>query len=149
MSKTLNFISICARFRCDDKTTLLECLSIFLLYTKWWISTKRRKKKKSYMLWYLHIKKHFSSTELKAKVSISDQLGTKHKGNSNLFNWRAPPFSKGDNNEIANVHERNLKTSLLLQNQWSNFNQTWHKACLGEGDSSLFKYRAPPYSRGN
>ena len=28
---------------------------------------------------------------------------------------------------------------LLLQNHWANFNQTWHKVCLGEGDSSLFK----------
>ena len=27
---------------------------------------------------------------------------------------------------------------LLLQKQWVNFNQTWHKASLGEGDSSLF-----------
>ena len=26
----------------------------------------------------------------------------------------------------------------LLQNQWVNFNQTWHKATLGEGDSSSF-----------
>ena len=28
---------------------------------------------------------------------------------------------------------------LLLQNHWVNFNQTWHKASLGEGNSSLFK----------
>ena len=28
---------------------------------------------------------------------------------------------------------------LLLQNHWANSNQTWHKASLGEGDSSLFK----------
>ena len=26
----------------------------------------------------------------------------------------------------------------LLQNQWVNFKQTWHKKSLGEGDSSLF-----------
>ena len=31
---------------------------------------------------------------------------------------------------------------LLLQNHWVNFNQTWHKASLGEGDSSLFYRRA-------
>ena len=30
---------------------------------------------------------------------------------------------------------------LLLQNYWANFNQTWHKASLGEGNSSLFKWR--------
>ena len=37
---------------------------------------------------------------------------------------------------------------LLLQNHWANFNQTWHKASLGEGDSSLIKWRAPPFSKG-
>ena len=37
---------------------------------------------------------------------------------------------------------------LLLQNHWANFNQTWHKASLGEGDSSLFKWRAPPFPKG-
>ena len=36
---------------------------------------------------------------------------------------------------------------LLLKNHWTNFNQTWHKASLGEGDSSLFKWR-PPFSKG-
>ena len=28
----------------------------------------------------------------------------------------------------------------LLQNHWANFNQTWHKASLGDRDSSLFKF---------
>ena len=37
---------------------------------------------------------------------------------------------------------------LLLQNHWANFNQTWHKASLGDGDSSLFKWRAPSFSKG-
>ena len=37
---------------------------------------------------------------------------------------------------------------LLLKNHWANFNQTWHKASLGEGDSSLFKWRALPFSNG-
>ena len=37
---------------------------------------------------------------------------------------------------------------LLLQNHWAEFNQTWHKASLGEGNSSLFKWRAPPFSKG-
>ena len=37
---------------------------------------------------------------------------------------------------------------LLLQNHWANFNQTWHKASLGKGDSSLFKWRAAPFSKG-
>ena len=36
---------------------------------------------------------------------------------------------------------------LLLQNHWANFNQTWHKASLGEGDSSLFEWRVPSFSK--
>ena len=36
---------------------------------------------------------------------------------------------------------------LLLQNHWANFNQTWHKASLGEEDSNLFKRWAPPSSK--
>ena len=31
---------------------------------------------------------------------------------------------------------------LLLQDHWANFNQTWHKVSPGEGDSSMFKWRA-------
>ena len=37
---------------------------------------------------------------------------------------------------------------LLLQNHWANFNQTWHKVSLVKWDSSLFKWRAPPFSKG-
>ena len=33
----------------------------------------------------------------------------------------------------------NFSHFLLHQNHWANFNQTWHKASLGEGDSCLFK----------
>ena len=36
---------------------------------------------------------------------------------------------------------------LLLQNHWANFNKTWHKASLGKGDSSLFKWRTPPFPK--
>ena len=37
---------------------------------------------------------------------------------------------------------------LLLQNHLANFNQTWHKAPLGKGDSSFFKWTALPFSKG-
>ena len=37
---------------------------------------------------------------------------------------------------------------LLLQNHRANFNQTWQKASLGKGDSSLCKWRAPFFSLG-
>ena len=35
----------------------------------------------------------------------------------------------------------------LDQNHRAIFNQTWHSAALGEGNSSLFKWRAPPFSQ--
>ena len=39
--------------------------------------------------------------------------------------------------------------NLLLKNHWANFNQTWHKSSLCEGDSSLFKWKALPFGRGD
>ena len=71
---------------------------------------------------------------------ISTKLGTKHPG----WRWfkfvkeRATPYSKGrslQNRENTLIKFKNL----LLQNHWANFNQTWHKAFLGEGGSSLLK----------
>ena len=38
---------------------------------------------------------------------------------------------------------------LLLQNYWTNFNQTWHRASFFGGDSSLFKWRTTPFFRGD
>ena len=38
---------------------------------------------------------------------------------------------------------------LFLKNRWANFNRNWHKASLGDGDSSLFKWRALSFPRGN
>ena len=37
---------------------------------------------------------------------------------------------------------------LHLPNHWTNINQTWHNVSLGEGDSSLSKCRALPFSKG-
>ena len=36
----------------------------------------------------------------------------------------------------------------FLQNHLANLNQTWHKAFLGEGNSILFKGRAPCFFKG-
>jgi hypothetical protein len=41
-----------------------------------------------------------------------------------------------------------LHFRLLLQNQWANFNQTWHKSSLVGGLPSLFKWRGSPFSKG-
>ena len=42
---------------------------------------------------------------------------------------------------ISNFH-------LVLQNHLANFNQTWHKASLGEVDLNFFKWRATSFSKG-
>ena len=39
--------------------------------------------------------------------------------------------------------------NLLLQNHWANLNQAWLKASLGRKDSSLFKWRATSFPRGD
>ena len=62
----------------------------------------------------------FSSPELKAQVSFSDRL----------LSVVSPSVRPSVN--FSHFH-------LLLKNHWANFNQTWHKAPLGGGDSSLFK----------
>ena len=62
----------------------------------------------------------FSSPELKAKVSFSDRLS------SGICLSVCPSVCK-------------LFLFSTSSHHWVNFNQTWHKACLGEGDSSLFK----------
>ena len=57
---------------------------------------------------------------------------------SRILRWALRPMERPLERPLEN---------LLLQNHWANFNQTWHKASLGEGDSSMFKWRAPPFSK--
>ena len=61
----------------------------------------------------------FSSPELKAQVSFSDHLS------SGVCLSVRPSVCLSVN--FSHFH-------LLLQNHWANFNQTWHKVSLGEGD---------------
>ena len=70
---------------------------------------------------FMHETSTFSSPELKAQVSFSDQ---------NCPVSVVIVVVVGVN--FSHFH-------LLLQNHWPNFNQTWHKASFGEGDFSLFK----------
>ena len=42
----------------------------------------------------------------------------------------------------------NFSHFCVIQKNEANFNQTWHKAFLGDGDSSLFKWRTLPFSKG-
>ena len=55
------------------------------------------------------------------------------------------PYPRGYNYEIEKIQwQKFFKNSLL--NHWANFNLTWHKASLGEGDESFFKWRVTPFS---
>ena len=80
------------------------------------------------MLTVLDIKRVYkrvlSSPELKAQVSFSDHLSS--------VVYLSVCLSVRLSVNFSHFH-------LLLQNHRANFNQTWHKASLGEGDSSLFK----------
>ena len=51
------------------------------------------------------------------------------------------PFPRGDDNEFTKFENS------FLQNNWANFNQTWHE--VSEKDSSLFKWTAMPFSKGD
>ena len=70
----------------------------------------------------------FSSPELKAQVSFSDHLSSVVCLSVRLSVH--PSVCLSVNFSLF---------YLLLQNHLANFNQTWHKVSLGEGDSSLFK----------
>ena len=75
----------------------------------------------------------YNSPEPKTQVNISDQDLSVVRRCFHFSHWCCCKLSH---------------FYLLLQNHWVNFNQTWHKAPLGEGDSSLFKWRALPFSKG-
>ena len=63
---------------------------------------------------------------------ISTKLGTEHTCGKRIqvcSNEGPRPFPTGDNNKIAKTLTNFLN---LLQNHWTNFNQTWHKASLSE-----------------
>ena len=67
-----------------------------------------------------------SSPELKAQMSFSDRLPS-------VICLSVRPSVKFP------------YFGLLLKNLWANFNQTWHKASLGEGDTSFFQMKGPAF----
>ena len=77
---------------------------------------------------------------------ISTKLSTKHPwltGIPSLFKLRTLPFSKRDNFEITKIHWQVLKISFSRTTE-----PNLHKASLGEGNLSLFKWRDIPFSKG-
>ena len=88
-----------------------------------------------------HVWVFFSSPELKTQVSFSDHLSFVVCLSVRLSVRPSVRPSVCLSVNFSHFH-------LLLFNHWANFTQTWHKASLGEGDSSLFKWRATPFSKG-
>ena len=82
---------------------------------------------------------------------FSTLLGTKHPWVVwiQVCSNKGPgPFPRKDNiNEIARICWQNLNIS-SSRTTGPFFNQTWHKTSLGGGDSSLFKWKAKPFSKG-
>mgnify|MGYP003688899091 CR=1 FL=1 len=92
------------------------------IITKWWKYIDKTKNLFLHNHWA-----NFNQTWHNASFGYED---------SSLLKWRASRFSHG--RLLRNSKNTLLKFKNLLQNHWANFNQTWHNAFLGEGDSSLF-----------
>ena len=66
---------------------------------------------------------------------------------SSLIKWRTTPFSK--RRLLRNSKITFTKFKNLLKNHCAQCEQTGHKASLSKGYSSLFKWRAPLFPRGD
>ena len=75
--------------------------------------------------------------QFQAKLA-QNSLGWLGDENSSLLKWRPSPFPRRENYQIAKFKNllQNIKN---IKNHRTNFNQTWPKVSLSEGDSSLFK----------
>ena len=96
-------------------------------------------------LYWKYFKIFFSRTT----GPISTKHGTKHpwmKGIHVYSNEGSRHSPMGDNSKNIKLYWKYFKS--FLQNHRVNFIKTWHKASLDEGDSSLFKWKAMPFSRG-
>jgi hypothetical protein len=82
------------------------------------------------IVFFIVYKYIFSSPELKAQVSYSGCPSS-----------ACPSVCLSVCPSVRPSVCKLLHFRLLLQNHWTNFNQTWHRSFLGEGDSSLFKGR--------
>ena len=59
-----------------------------------------------------------------------------------FFNIFDHPLFQGEIIRKSRKYTLTKFKNLLLQKRWANFNQTWQKAPLDEGNSSLFKWKA-------
>jgi hypothetical protein len=62
---------------------------------------------------------------------------------------RCPSSVRPSASVSVRLSVKQLHFRLLLQHRWANFNQTWHKASSGKGDSELYKWRTTPFPKGS
>ena len=67
-------------------------------------------------------------------------LNWKLKSVSCLIRWHSAFVCSSVPSSVNFLHFR-----LFFQNHWANFNQTWHRASMGKGDSSSFN----PFPKGD
>ena len=77
---------------------------------------------------WLHLKLSCRTPRL-----VSIELGTKHPWEKEI---QASVFLKEGSLCFPKEDTFILQDNFIIQNQWANFNQTWHKAFFGEGNSS-------------
>ena len=73
----------------------------------------------------------------------------------NILGWRGFKFVQMKDHalfqgEIIRKYQNTLTNlkSFLFKNHWATFNQTWHKASLGDRDSNVSKWRVMPFFKG-
>ena len=94
----------------------------------------------------IHLVKYFNS---KIKTNVKKNM-FKHYNLNSFFNELPTPFLSNHASRIENL--LGFFCMLLLNNNVAIFNQTWHKAFLGDRDSSLSKWRdedSRPFSSGD
>ena len=93
----------------------------------------------------------FYSSSLKPLGQFQPNLTQSILGWSGLIffsNGGPCPFARVDNKEIAKIYSFDKLEKDSSPEPHANFNQKWHKALFGGGDSNLFKWRATSFSKG-
>ena len=98
----------------------------------------------TFTLFVIHLKSVFLKKTISIQLNDFKQLMWPFQFVFKCSDEGQSLFSREDDSKITLTTSKNL----ILQNHQANFNQTWHKAFLGEGDSSLFKWRAMSFTKG-
>jgi hypothetical protein len=127
------------------------CLQYYNIHNLWQLSYKRKRmnrvclqycKRKQDILFFFFFLHHFDFKKIQVAQFLAD-LSWKLKW---AFLIACRPSSVCPS--VLRLSVRLLHFQ-LLQNCWANFNQSWHRLSLGKGSSELYKWRKPPFPRGD